>query len=141
MHRNADLERVLRCPVPDREGGADRTLGVVAVRGRGPEHAHDRVTDELLDGAAEALELLPHVLVVRSQDRPHVLRVERLGLRGEAHEVDEEDGDHTPFLGGRLRLGQRCRAREAEARDVRVLLAAARADEHSQRLWTACRDR
>ena len=41
----------------DRERSAHRTLGIVLVRDRRAEDGHDRVADELLHGAAEALDL------------------------------------------------------------------------------------
>ena len=80
-------------PVADGERRAYGALGVVAVRRRRTEDAHHRVPDELLDRAAVALELLADALVVRREDRAHVLRIELLGTSGEADEVDEEDGD------------------------------------------------
>ena len=46
--------------VSDGERGADGALGIVLVCDRRAEHRHDRVADELLDGAAEALELGAH---------------------------------------------------------------------------------
>ena len=63
---------------PDRERRADRSLGIVLVRGRRAEESHDRVADELLDRAAVALELGAHTLVVRAQDRFDVLGIQRL---------------------------------------------------------------
>ncbi len=76
---DAELEALLDGEVADRERRADRALGVVLVRGRGSEERHDRVADELLDGAAMSFELRADALVVRAQDRLDVLRVERLG--------------------------------------------------------------
>ena len=43
--------------VANRERGAHGSLGVVLVCDRRAEDGHDRVADELLDGASEALEL------------------------------------------------------------------------------------
>ena len=62
-------------------------------RNQGAEDRDDRVADELLDRPAPALELLSETLVVRAQDGVDVLGVERLGARGEADEVGEEDRD------------------------------------------------
>jgi hypothetical protein len=45
------------------------------VRGRRAEEGHDRIADELLDGAAVALELGANALVVRPQDRLDVLGI------------------------------------------------------------------
>ena len=47
-------------------------------RGRRPEDGDDRVADELLHGAAEALELGLRPRVVRSEEAANVLRVETL---------------------------------------------------------------
>ena len=65
--------------VADRERRPDRALGVVLVRGRGSEERHDRVADELLDGAAMSFELGANALVVRAQESLDVLRIHRLG--------------------------------------------------------------
>ena len=65
--------------VADRERRPDRALGVVLVRGRGAEERHDRVADELLDGAAVSLELGANALVVGAEERLDVLRIHRLG--------------------------------------------------------------
>ena len=73
--------------------GADRALGVVLVRGRRAEERHHRVADELLDGAAVALELGADALVVRAEERLDVLGVELLGPLREADEVAEDDRD------------------------------------------------
>ena len=89
---------------PDRERSADGALGVVLVRGRRAEERHDRVADELLDGAAVALELGADALVVGAQDRLDVLRIHRLGLRREPDEVAEDDRDD-------LALAARCAPR------------------------------
>ena len=66
-------------PVADRERGADGALGIVLVRDRRAEERHHRVADELLDGAAEALELARGRARGRAEERTHVLRVEPLG--------------------------------------------------------------
>ena len=123
--------------VADRERGADSSLRVVLVRDRCAEHRHDRIADELLDGAAVALELGAHLRVVRLQQPAHVLRVHALGARGEADEVAEEAGDDLALLArGRLRFERR-RALRAEACVIRVLAAAARADLHARRIGRA----
>ena len=73
-------------------------LGVVLVRHGSAEGGHDRVTDELLDRAAVALDLLPQAGVVGTDAGAHVLRVLLLGGGGEADQVAEEDGDDLPLL-------------------------------------------
>ena len=107
------------------ERRAHGALGVVLVRDRCAEDGHDRVADELLHGAAEALDLGAQARVVRGEHRAHVLRVELLGAAGEADEVGEEDRDDLALLtpAGLLR-GERRAARHAEARTVRVFRAA-----------------
>ena len=89
---------LLRERLPDRERGSDGSLRVVLVGDRSAEDRHDRVTDELLDGAAEALELGAHARVVRLEQAPHVLRVHGLGSGREADEVAEEAGDDLALL-------------------------------------------
>ena len=57
------------------------------------EESHHRVADELLDGAAEPLELRPHVPVVAAQHGRDVLRIGLFRTGREADQVAEEDGD------------------------------------------------
>ncbi len=57
------------------ETGADRALGVVLVGGRHAPDRHHRVADELLDGAAVALDDPAALLEVRRQQLAHVLLV------------------------------------------------------------------
>ncbi len=130
VHRDAELQPFALGPVAHGECSADGALGVVAVRDGRTEHAHDSVSDELLDAAAEALELAPHALVVGDEEGANVFGVELLGSGCEADEIDEEDGDEASLLAGPSRLGERCAARVAELRPVGVLLAASRAREH-----------
>jgi hypothetical protein len=87
---DADLEVELRIGgvqlrdrVKDAQPGANGPLRVVLVRDRSAEGGHDRVTDELLDHAAEALDLLAQAGVVRAQPGPHVFGVLLFGLRSE----------------------------------------------------------
>ena len=81
---------VLSRPVADGKRGANGPLRIVLVRQRRPEERHHGVADELLDRSAVAFELGTQPLVVRAEDRLDVLRVERLGARGEADQVGEE---------------------------------------------------
>jgi len=128
--------------IEDAQGGTDAAFGVVLVRDRRAEDGHDGVADELLDRAAEALDLPAQSRVVRVQKVAHVLRVGALGTRGEADEVAEEDRDDLALLhlGRRLR-GQRRRTVQAEPGSLRVLLAAGRAGEHPRSLRAAVRNR
>ena len=114
----------------DAQGGADRALGVVLVRHRRAEDRHHRVPDELLDRASEALDVGLDALVVRAEERAHVLGIGAVRAPGEADEVDEEDGDDLSFLPRGRRGREVCAARQAEASSLRVLLAARRANLH-----------
>ena len=116
--------------VPDDERRAHRALRVVAVGERRAEHAHHRVADELLDDAAERLDLAADALVVGRKHRANLLGVEPLGPRREPDEVDEDDRDDPPLVPGRALVADRGAAREAEVGDRRVLLAAGRTDDH-----------
>ncbi len=118
--------------VLDRERRADRALGIVLVRDRGPEDSHDRVADELLDRAAEALQVAAEPLVVRSQDRAYVLGIEPLRAGGRADEIGEDDGDRLALLSGRAGHDvESGTARVAEPCVVRVGVAAVSACRHA----------
>ena len=87
------------------DGGAYSAQRVVVVDGRDAEDGHDRVADELLDGAPVPLELPAHDGVVLLHHLPHHLGVERLAERREVRDVGEDDGDrlagsHGQTLGG-----------------------------------------
>ena len=84
----------------DAECGANGALGVVLVRDRRAEDGHHRVADELLDGAAVALDLLPQASVVGTDPRADVLRVGRIRGRREADEVAEQHRDDLALLVG-----------------------------------------
>ncbi len=86
-----------------------RPLRIVLVGDRRPPHGHDRIADELLDGAAEALDDLPGAIEVGGERRPHVFGVATLGERRETDEIGEQH-DNEPSLVGvvqRLVLGLR----------------------------------
>jgi hypothetical protein len=74
------------------------------VGGGRAEERHHGVPDELLDGAAVALELGADALVVGAEDRLDVLRVERLRPGCEPDEVAEDHRDD-------LALAARCAPR------------------------------
>ena len=119
----------------DAQAGADRPLGIVLVRYRCTEDGHHRVADELLDRAAEALDLAAEASVVGPDPRAHVLGVGRVRAGGETDEVTKENRDDLPLLGhGRPRLLERRAALEAKLRPLRVLFAAARAGRHEPSL-------
>ncbi len=129
--RNWSSLPLLRNPVADRERRTDRALGVVLVRGRSPEERHHRVADELLDSAAEALELLAQMRVVRSEQSADVLGVELLGAGGEADEIGEEHRHDLALLAHRRRRSlERRAAGVTEPGGVGILGRAAWADDH-----------
>ena len=78
------------------------------MRSRRAEERHDRVSDELLDGAAVALELRADTVVVWAENGAHLLGIELLGLCGEADEVAEEDGDDLALLACGRGSGREC---------------------------------
>ena len=80
--------------------GADGPLGVVLLgRGRAPD-GHDRVADELLDGAAVAGDDVRGDVEVAREGVAHVLRVALLRERREPDEVGEQDGHEAPLRDG-----------------------------------------
>ncbi len=90
---DSQLEPFLERELTDCERRADGPFGIVLVRGRGAEQRHDRVPDELLDGAAVPLELPADALVVRREEGLDVLGIHRLGTSREPDEVAEDDRD------------------------------------------------
>ena len=121
----------LRDRLLDRQRRAHGALGVVLVRDRRPERRDDRVSDELLDRAAVALELVSKSSVVRSQDSADVLRVEPLGALGRTDDVGEQNSDDLPLLAAsRRRRGELRPALRAELRGRRVVEPARRAGRH-----------
>src|SRR5206468_4979653 len=94
------------------QAGPDRSLGIVLVSGRDAEYRHDGVADVLLDGAAEAFDLLGHGSEEGLQDAAKVLRIEAGSELGGRREVGEQDGHDLALL----ELGglQRGAARAAE---------------------------
>ena len=128
--RGPSLQLLDRLQDPQR--GPHSPLGVVLVRDRSAEDRHDGVADELLDRAAEALDVGLHALVVRTQCRADVLgsaRSERSVKPTRSTKSTETTFRSSPA--GRLR-DERLPAREAEACPLRVLLAAGRADDHAR---------
>ena len=100
-----------------------------------PEQGHDRIADELLHSATAPLQLRTDTVVVRTEDGAHLLGIELLRFRSEPDKVAEEDGDDLPLLARRDRLGAESGpAHPAQAEALRVLLAAARARDHGERV-------
>ena len=113
-----------------RSNGAER---IVLVQMRNPEHGHDRVADELLDGAAVMLQDPPHLLEVALEHSPQQLRVDLLAQRGRTGDVGEDDGDELPELPSLNSLGPERRAAfGAELEVVRILTPAIRTRQHRE---------
>ncbi len=134
-----ELERCLAqgrhvgCVLTDPERGPDRTLGVVLVGRRHPEHAQDRVADELLDHPAVRLDMAAGHRGIRREHAVDVFRVGALRRAGETDEVAEQRRHDLALLGER---GSRGRERRAagitEPRPARVLGSAGRALDHGR---------
>ena len=87
-----------RHQVVDRERGADRPLGVVAVGDRRAEDAHDAVADVLVDRAAVALDHAVDGFEEAAHELVQLLRVEFAAEPGIAGEIGEQHRD-LPALG------------------------------------------
>ena len=137
VHTDADRERRLRSLDLHRgdlveylQRRSYRPLGVITVRDRRPEDAHDGVSDELLDRSAEGLDHPPQRRVIRREDGPNVLGVKSLGARRESDQIGEQHRNDPPFLAVRPRvhrLVQRHPAAPAEpeiGRNLRSTLGA-----------------
>jgi hypothetical protein len=94
-------------PVSNGERRADGSLSVVLVRHRSAEERRDGLADELLDPAAQTLELGANAAVVGSEERADVLRVELLSGRREIDELGREDADDLSLLSRRRRVRRR----------------------------------
>ena len=75
-----------------------RPLRVVLVHRRDAEHRHDGVTDELVQGAADALDLTTQPGVERAKHGPYVLGIGPIRACGEPDQVTEEDRDDLALL-------------------------------------------
>ena len=73
------------------DGSACRSQRIILVDDRHAEDGHDRVADELLDGAAMPLDRLACRREPGAHVAPDCLRIERLGKLGGADDVGEED--------------------------------------------------
>ena len=107
---------------------AARALGVVLVRDRDTKQRHHRIADEPLDRAPMPLELLAHARVIRSEQRPGVLRIQLLRLGGEANSRSQNRHVITFRSSAARRYGsavERSAAKRAERELSRQLLPAA----------------
>ena len=92
----------------------ERPLGVILERSRRPECRHYCVAGELLDGPTGALDLGRHRVVEAVEQRTRALRILRVGERGRADEVGEDDGRELALLGRRRVPHDGRRARRTE---------------------------
>ena len=97
------------------QGGAHGTIGVVLVGDGRPEEGDDGVAENLVDAAAEGLDLAHEGLEVRLDEPGHGLGVEVLGERCVADEVGEQHGDDPAFLDRDRRTLHGSPARRTEA--------------------------
>jgi hypothetical protein len=107
VHRSArgEVERLfpvqLVDPFEHTKTRTNRALGVLAVRNRSAEYAHHGIADEFLDHTAVALDSPLGLRVVELENFAHVFRIRPIRARGEADEVNEEDGDELPLFADR----------------------------------------
>jgi hypothetical protein len=106
------------------EGAAHRPLRVVAVGDRRPEHGHDRVADELVQRAAQPLDLGAEPRVVGTQQGADVLGVGLVGAGGEPDQVAEQHRHQAALRPGVGRAGEGSAAGPAEPEALGVVLPA-----------------
>ena len=82
----------------DAQRAENRSLGVVLPRGRRAEEGENAVAREILDVAAERLDLADDPRHRLADDELHVLGVEPLCERGRADDVGEDGRQHLPLL-------------------------------------------
>ena len=88
----------LRHGVAHRDRGPDRSLGVVLVDRGHAEDRHHSVPRELLDGAVERFDSLPHLLEEGREERAQCLGVVARRELRRSRDVREEDGDELPLV-------------------------------------------
>ena len=117
--------------LPHADRGADGAERVVLVQARDPEDRHHGVADELLDGAAVALDHGGHLVEVAAHHAAECLGIEPLPERGRPRDVGEDDRHDLSDVGrGSISPTQRGRAVLTETSPLGVLLAAAGAALH-----------
>ena len=124
-HRELDPQFVAQRATELRDAGrqieraAHSPQGIVLVRDRQPEDAHDRIADELLDLSSVSLERTRGGGEIALLDVAQHLRVETLTERGRPGQVAEHDRDLGAAL-ARAGLAQRVAAARAEERFDRL---------------------
>jgi hypothetical protein len=94
------------------EAGPHGAHRIVLMRQRHPEHADDRVADELLDGSPEPRDRSGHGLEERGVDTTQLLRIEPRREFRRGFQVSEEDGhDLSLFQPERRRFHDRVQPR------------------------------
>jgi len=84
--------------VAHRQAGPHGALGVVVVHARDTEHDHDRIADELLDGAAVTLGDRAHPIEIPSHRRPHELWIVLGAERGRPDGIGEQYRNELAFF-------------------------------------------
>ncbi len=92
--------------------GSHRPLGVVLMRDRGTKQGDDRVPHDLVDLAAERLDVGDQPFEASVDEVLHVFGIRGLGEGGEAHEVGEHHRGNPPLVGS---LHQTVAASRAES--------------------------
>jgi len=69
------------------------------VRYRQAEHGHHRVADVFLDPTAVLLDGVASNCEQAREERPDILRIERLGKRRRANDVGKENRHQAPLFG------------------------------------------
>ena len=129
---DAELESAAADAVAHGQRRAHRPLRVVAEGGRRAEHRHHRVADELLDDAAEGLELVAD----RARGRARASRGRPRDRGSRPRAVKPTRSTKTTLTMRRSSPSaasagsERRRAREAEPRDIGIFLGAGRTNQH-----------
>ena len=116
------LEAVLRDRGTHLRCCTHRPESVVLVRHRDSENRHDRIADELLDGATVTLEDHAEILEIQAHPTAQRFGIGRLAQRRRTHEIAKEDGDDLALLACRCRRCQRHATERTERELTRKLL-------------------
>ena len=106
------------------QGGPDGPLGVVLVGDRRAEQGDDGVADDLVDPAAEGIDVGDEPLEAAVDQVLDLLRVHRLGQRGVPDEVREEDRHDPTLVSPQAQVLSALRAEASACRHVRTTAGA-----------------